>query len=120
MYTVQTCPLCSLTEGDSWHFTDHALALPHAHPVGFGHAIVAPRRHVSLFFDLDAFEQTKVWEAVRAVKKRVAEGLKVEQFYIGFVDFEDGGGHAYIHVIPRAVDEEFSLPEGVQWVNDPD
>jgi diadenosine tetraphosphate (Ap4A) HIT family hydrolase len=94
--------------------------MPHGHPVSFGHAIVAPRRHVPLFFDLDAFEQKKVWEAVRIIKKRVAEGLRVEQFYIGFVDYENGDGHAYIHVIPRGVNEEFSLPEGVQWVPEED
>jgi diadenosine tetraphosphate (Ap4A) HIT family hydrolase len=115
---VPTCPLCSLTEADSWLYSAHALALPYSNPVGFGHAIVAPRRHVSHFFDLDAFEQKTVWEAVRAIKRRVAEGLKVETFHVGFVDFEDGEGHAYIHVIPRGVDEEFALPDGVQWIAD--
>lgn len=96
------------------------MALPHDPPAGFGHAIVAPRRHVALFFSLDAFEQKMVWEAVSAVKRRVAEGLNVERFHIGFVDFEQGDGHAFIHVIPRGVDEEFVLPEGVQWIADPD
>ncbi len=120
MDIVTTCPICSLTEADSWLFSNHAVALPHGRPVGFGHAIVAPRRHVSLFFSLDAFEQKKVWDAVRAIKRRVAEGLRVERFHVGFVEFEQGDGHAYIHVIPRGVDEEFSLPDRVQWVSDQD
>ena len=115
-----TCPLCSLDESDSWLFSEHAISAPHANPVSFGHAVVAPRRHVSLFFELDAAEQKWVWEAVRAVKQRVAEGLRVERFHIGFADFEQGGGHAHIHVIPQGADEEFSLPEGVQWVADRD
>jgi ATP adenylyltransferase len=116
----QTCPLCSLAEADSWLFSDHAISAPHDNPVSFGHAVVAPRRHVSLFFDLDAFEQKMVWDAVRAVKRRVAEGLRVERFHVGFVDYEHGDGHAYIHVIPQGVGDEFSLPEGVQWVADRD
>jgi diadenosine tetraphosphate (Ap4A) HIT family hydrolase len=116
----QSRPFCSLAESDSWLFSEHAVAAPHAHPVSFGHAVVAPRRHVSAFFELDAFEQKMVWEAVRAIKRRVSEGLKVEGFHIGFMDHEDGEGHAHIHVIPRGVDEEFTLPEGVQWVSDKD
>ncbi len=117
---MPNCPLCSITESDSWFFSDYAVALPHDCPVGFGHAIVASRRHVSHFFSLDAFEQKMVWEAVRVIKKRVAEGLMVERFHVGFVDFDHGDGHACIHVIPRGVDEEFTLPEGVQWVAEAD
>jgi diadenosine tetraphosphate (Ap4A) HIT family hydrolase len=99
-------------------FAEHAVAMPHSNPLGFGHAIVAPRRHVALFYDLDAHEQTMVWEMVSAIKERISEALKVERFHVGFADFHEGGGHAHIHVVPRGHGDTFSLPAGIDWVQD--
>ena len=116
--SVPTCPFCSANSEDAWIMDERAVALPKLEPIAPGHALVAARRHVACFYDLDVVEQRAVWNMVAAVKQRIAEGLKVARFEVGFADFDSGDGHAHIHVIPRGVDEDFELPGGIEWVKE--
>jgi diadenosine tetraphosphate (Ap4A) HIT family hydrolase len=99
--------------------SEHAVALPHPHPITSCHVAVAPRRHVSTFYELDVEEQHFLWDMVGEIRKRITSALKVEGFDIGFEDAPPGGaGHALIHVLARSQGDFVRLPEGVQWVHD--
>jgi len=80
--------------------------------------MVAPRRHVAAFYDLDVAEQQQIWGVLSDLRKRIAASLTVEGFDVGFADGEagDAAAHTYVHVIPRIPGEHVELPAGVEWV----
>jgi len=62
---LSTCVFCSATAEEAWVITDDAVAVPHSDPLANCHMVVAPRRHVLTFYDLDVQEQKehqKVWK----------------------------------------------------------
>jgi diadenosine tetraphosphate (Ap4A) HIT family hydrolase len=80
--------------------------------------VVAPRRHVLTFYDLDVQEQRMVWNLVAEIQNRIAGALKIQGFHVGFADGSDDDPiHAHIHVIPQSDGESLELPRGVDWVN---
>ena len=116
---MANCPYCLLSADDAWTFTEHAIAFPHPWPITPGHCAIAPRRHGAEFYDLDVQEQRAVWDLVGKIRSRIAAGLEVNRFHIGFADFPfENLGHAHIHVIPSRPGEDADLPEGVQWIAD--
>ena len=99
--------------------TEHAIAVPPPHPISTCHVVVAPRRHVMTFYELDVGEQQMVWGVVGEMRKRIADALKVSGFDIGFADGDpEHLIHAHIHVVPRPPGESIQLPDGIQWVRD--
>lgn len=78
--------------------------------------VVAPRRHVEAFYDLDVQEQREVWTLVIEIRDRVARSMPTEGFDIGFADSRNGG-HALIHVVPRLPGERVVLPADIEWVD---
>jgi diadenosine tetraphosphate (Ap4A) HIT family hydrolase len=113
---VRTCLFCSTSPDDAWGCTAYGTALPAAQPLTPGHIVVAPRRHVVRFFDLDVEEQRGLWDLVSEVRKHVVAALHVESATIGFEDSEGDQGHTHIHVVPRRPDVE--LPRGIEWVTE--
>lgn len=98
--------------------TDDAIAIPHPHPLTACHVVVAPRRHVLAFYDLDVQEQRLVWSLVTEIQKRIASALKVDGFDVGFADGNsEDQAHAHIHIVPRSPGESLILPHGIEWVN---
>jgi diadenosine tetraphosphate (Ap4A) HIT family hydrolase len=100
--------------------TDYVVAMPHPDPHASCHVVVAPRRHVATFYDLDVQEQRMLWDLVGEIRKRIALSLKVDGFDVGFSDAspeDEGAAHAHIHVLPRIPGEVIELPPGVQWVD---
>lgn len=120
-YTIglAACPFCVATPEEAWIVTDDAVALPHPNPLTACHVIVAPRRHVMNFYDLDVLEQRLVWNLVAEIQKRIASSLKVDGFDVGFADGNAANPvHTHIHVVPRPPGESLDLPkEGVEWVD---
>jgi diadenosine tetraphosphate (Ap4A) HIT family hydrolase len=78
--------------------------------------VVAPRRHVTEFYDLDVQEQQAVWALVVEIRDRVARSMRTEGFDIGFAE-GDEGGHTVVHVVPRLPGERVVLPPGIEWVD---
>ena len=114
------CRYCSVSADDAWVLTDYVVAMPHPDPIASCHIVVAPRRHVATFYDLDVQEQRMLWDLVGEIRKRIALSLKVEGFDVGFSDAspeDEGSAHAHIHVLPRIPGEAIELPAGVQWVD---
>ena len=81
--------------------------------------IVAPRRHVPAFYDLDVQEQRVIWEMLRELRQRIVESLTVDGFDAGFVDVPSGAepAHTHVHLIPRATGETVVRPDGAEWVD---
>ena len=93
--------------------------MPHSNPLANCHMVVAPRRHVRTFYDLDVQEQQVVWSMVGEIQKRILSALKVDGFYIGFADgTEEDPIHAHVHVVPRSPGDDLQLPAGIEWVNE--
>jgi diadenosine tetraphosphate (Ap4A) HIT family hydrolase len=117
---VSACPYCSIAPEDAWIVTEDAVAVPHPQPLTLCHIVVAPRRHVPAFCDLDVHEQRMVWDMVAQIRQRIESYLKVEGFHLGF---EDGSAndpdpsHARIHVVPRTPGAPVALPAGIEWVD---
>ena len=81
--------------------------------------MVAPRRHVATFYDLDVQEQRAIWDLLREMQRRVAESFVVEGFDAGFVDVPAGveAAHTHVHLIPRIAGETAERPVGAEWVD---
>jgi ATP adenylyltransferase len=113
-----SCTYCDVTPEEAWIITDGAVAVPHPQPLTACHVVVAPRRHVLGFYELDVGEQRIIWNLVTEIQKRISAALKVEGFDVGFADGNaENPVHAHIHVVPRSPGESLSLPQGVEWVN---
>lgn len=81
--------------------------------------VVAPRRHVRAFYDLDVEEQRVLWELVNEIRNKISASLIVKGFDVGFVDGTPASEtHAYVQVIPRIDDNEIELPPDVDWVKE--
>jgi diadenosine tetraphosphate (Ap4A) HIT family hydrolase len=118
---LETCPFCAVEPGRIWLESEHALAVPAAHPVADGHMVVVPRKHVSTIYELTMPEQQALWDLVGEVRQRLLTGLMPDGFSIGFNDtMHDGvsADHAAVHVVPRRRGDSPELPDGVEWVTD--
>jgi diadenosine tetraphosphate (Ap4A) HIT family hydrolase len=116
---LPNCPICSIAPEDAWISTEYVVAVPHSHPLASCHVLVAPRRHVAAFYDLDVQEQRMVWDALGQLRERIKTTLSVEGFDAGFVDApqgDEGAAHAFVHLIPRIRGESYDKPRGVEWV----
>lgn len=114
---MSACLYCDIAPEEAWIVTDEAVALPHPSPLTACHVVVAPRRHVLTFYELDVQEQRMVWNLVADIKKRIETALKVEGFDVGFVDGNaENPVHTHIHVVPRSPGELLRLPGGVEWI----
>ncbi len=100
--------------------TEFVVAVPHSSPLSSCHLIVAPRRHVATFYDLDVQEQRMIWDALAQLRVRIMASLQVEGFDVGFADApagDDGSAHAFVHLIPRISGASVDKPRGVEWVD---
>ena len=103
---------------EAWIATGGAFAIPHPEPLATCHMVVAPRRHVTSLYALDAVEQHEIWALVNEIRTRLARSMRIDGFHLGFVDFpEDSGSHAFVHVVPHIAGEPVDLPAGVEWVD---
>jgi|ERR1035441_1755432 diadenosine tetraphosphate (Ap4A) HIT family hydrolase len=117
---LSTCPYCSVAPEDAWVCTEFVVAVPHPVPLASCHLIVAPRRHVAAFYDLDVQEQRMIWDAISQLCRRITTSMAVEGFDAGFVDAPVGyepGFHAYLHLLPRIPGQSVALPSDVEWVD---
>ena len=82
--------------------------------------VIAPRRHVPAFYDLDVQEQRVIWNALAQLRRRIAGTLDVESFDAGFVDAPINGDtefHTHVHLVPRVAGQRVALPRDAEWVN---
>jgi len=100
--------------------TEFVVAVPHPNPIASCHLIVAPRRHVAAFYDLDVQEQHMIWDALRQLCRRVTTSMNAEGFDAGFVDAPVGEKldfHTYVHLVARIPGQRVTLPRNTEWVD---
>jgi diadenosine tetraphosphate (Ap4A) HIT family hydrolase len=75
-----------------------------------------PKAHVSTIHALPMAAQKDVWKLVSDVRAWLRTGLVPDGgFSIGF---DESGGHAVVHVVPRQAGDGVELPEAGEWVVD--
>jgi diadenosine tetraphosphate (Ap4A) HIT family hydrolase len=114
---LSNCPYCSASLEDAWIVNEHAVALPAPNAGASCHVIVAPRRHVPAFYDLDVQEQRVIWDMLRELRQRISRSLDVDKFDAGFVDARAGEepAHTHVHLVPR-VGGQTARPAAAEWV----
>jgi diadenosine tetraphosphate (Ap4A) HIT family hydrolase len=96
------------------------VAIPHSSPLASCHLVVAPRRHVAAFYDLDVQEQRMIWIALDQLRRRISACLSVDGFDAGFVDAPAGDEldfHTHVHLVPRIAGQRVALPRDAEWVD---
>lgn len=84
------------------------------YPVGKGHALIIPKRHVESFFDLSLKEQAALFFVLNHIKTQLQGLFNPDGFNIGINIGEKAGQtipHVHIHLIPR-YSGDMSDPEG--------
>lgn len=119
LYTwrVDPCSFCCLSPARLWMATPEVIAFACENPVADGHIVVAPRRHVTTIYELDAAEQSAVWRLVDEVRDRLTTGRWPTGVWVGMTDAVDEPAsepHEHIHLVPGGPAEPPSI-SGVQW-----
>ena len=99
------CPFCDrIVSSESVASNEHAVAIPDAFPLSFGHTLIVPRRHVSSLWDLSESELENIWKLAGEVRKMLGAEHSPDGFNVGVNDGAAAGqtmDHAHLHVIPR-------------------
>lgn len=90
-----------------WEDEAH-LAFLDVRPVQPGHTLVIPKREVSYLFDLEAKEQSALWNAVRIVEGKLRGALEVPRVVLSVVGWEVP--HVHVHLIPTRQIGDFPFP----------
>jgi len=97
------CPFC-LRDRDVLAESEHAFAMLDLFPVNAGHALIIPKRHVAMYFDLTAEEQRACWSIANEVHRLIAQRYHPAGFNVGINAGVAAGQtihHVHIHLIPR-------------------
>ena len=116
---MSSCPFCSITPGRKSVENEHAIAIGDAYPVTDGHTLVIPRQHVSSIYQLNATQQTALWDLVAEVRQSILAKLKPDGFNIGVNDGLAAGQtveHAHVHIIPRYTGDVPDARGGIRWI----
>jgi diadenosine tetraphosphate (Ap4A) HIT family hydrolase len=88
-------------------------------PLGPGHVIVVPRRHVADFFDMDAEEQAAVLDLLNRARALIVEKYAPDGFNVG-VNVGKAAGqtrmHVHVHLIARYAGDVPDPAGGVRCV----
>ena len=87
---------------------DRHLAFLDISPIQPGHTLVIPKREVPYLFDLSAYEQSALWEAVRRVEGAVRRATASPRVCMMVVGWEVP--HVHVHLVPTHHGSEFSVP----------
>jgi diadenosine tetraphosphate (Ap4A) HIT family hydrolase len=99
---MNECDLCA--PRDVLFESDFAYVCYEANPLGKGHVIVAPKRHVADFFDMSGAEQGSILALINRAHRLLEERHKPDGYNIG-VNVGAAAGqsrmHVHVHLIPR-------------------
>lgn len=116
--TLVSCIFCN-PEREIIAENESAIAVFDSFPVSPGHALVLPRRHVAMIWDLEEVEYDHCFRLVREIRPILAARFSPDGFNIGANCGEAGGQsvwHAHIHVIPRYTGDVANPRGGVRHV----
>ncbi len=101
--SIAGCPFCGPGAAETASM-DLAFARHDAFPVGPGHTLIVPRRHVASWFDATPDERSAMLRLLNEVKAALDRELHPAGYNVGFNVGEAGGQtvmHLHLHVIPR-------------------
>jgi len=105
---TEDCLFCKIISGkipSNKIYEDNAVfAFLDIYPASEGHTLVAPKKHFSIFTDMNAEDVASLFEAVRKVTTAVEKALSAEGSNIGINNGKVAGQevpHVHVHVIPR-------------------
>lgn len=113
----QNCELCHPDQV----VTQNALAYARydSLPLGPGHVLVIPSRHVANFFDMSPEERSAVVALLDEAKSLIDQEFKPNGYNIG-VNIGKAGGqsrmHVHVHLIPRFVGDVADQRGGIRCV----
>lgn len=113
------CSFCNLDKSRIILANDHAIAIYDGFSISPGHSLVAPRRHISSFFEATKEEQTAMLELLDKLRQLLLKDLIIDGFNIGINDGIAAGQtvmHLHIHLIPRYAGDMDDPRGGVRWI----
>ena len=96
-----------------------AYAIYDKYPVGKGHMLFIPKRHVKNFFDITKEEREAIFELIDEGKKLLDEKYSPDSYNVGINCGEHAGQtimHVHVHLIPRYIGDIKDPTGGVRGV----
>ena len=120
---TKKCRLCEIVSemppAEIFDESELVLAVTDNFPVGKGHTLIVPKRHIGSFFDSTQDERMELTAMLDRVKARLDEMYQPDAYNIGINDGPAAGQsvpHLHIHLIPRYVGDVENPRGGVRWV----
>jgi diadenosine tetraphosphate (Ap4A) HIT family hydrolase len=113
------CPFCKLRDEQCVLLNASVRAFRDSFPIGKGHTLIIPRKHVASIFDLPHDELEAIWQAVGEVRQKLQHEFNPDGFNVGINDGEAAGQtvpHAHVHVIPRYAGDVADPRGGIRWI----
>jgi diadenosine tetraphosphate (Ap4A) HIT family hydrolase len=114
-----SCPFCPPLERPLVAENELAVAFGDKYPVGDGHTLVIPRRHVESWFDATAAERAAMIALADEVKRALDAQLAPSGYNLG-VNIGRAAGqtvmHLHLHLIPRFAGDVEDPTGGVRHV----
>ena len=98
---------------------DYILENELAYPVGKGHMLFIPKRHVKDFFDITKEEREAIFDLIDEGKKLLDEKYSPDSYNVGINCGEHAGQtimHVHVHLIPRYIGDMKDPTGGVRGV----
>lgn len=114
-----TCPFCDISEDRIVASNDLVLAIRDEYPVGRGHTLIIPRRHVADYFELRFAERMAMDSMLLDMKRRLDAELAPQGYNVGVNVGRAAGqtiGHVHMHLIPRFAGDMPDPTGGVRGV----
>ena len=96
-----------------------AYAIYDKYPVGKGHMLFIPKRHVKYFFDITKEEREAIFELIDEGKRLLDEKYSPDSYNVGINCGEYAGQtvmHVHVHLIPRYIGDMKDPRGGVRGV----
>ena len=96
-----------------------AYAIYDKYPVGKGHMLFIPKRHVKDFFDITKEEREAIFELIDEGKKLLDKKYSPDSYNVGINCGEHAGQtimHVHVHLIPRYIGDIKNPTGGVRGV----
>ena len=114
------CIFCSLDSSRIEKESNLFFIIKDLYPVGEGHSLLIPKRHVQSFFDLTENETASLLKMLREQKQELSSADEtITGYNVGINDGKDAGQtvmHCHIHLIPRRKGDMKDPEGGVRGV----
>ena len=107
----KVCPFCTQQDIKERRIieNDFAYIFPTNIPIVPGHVLIAPKRCVAKFEDLEMEEQNSIFELLRHITQALKKTFKAEGFNFAWNEGGVAGQsvpHFHLHVLPRKEGDE--------------